>query len=970
MRRFVVLLCVAVSAQGQVCNGGPTNVPAGATAANFANCNALSNGATCNPVTGYGCSTGYTPDALAAFVLACPAGTYDASAARCTANSCVGGLDTPTGAQVSNTVPTTITTGNDLSAFVTPQTGYSCAGSRNAVCTTGGNNRATVATYVCTGLLCSSVGSVTGATTLTAGSVRTGDALTMQQQNGYRCTGTAIAQCMTVNSVAGIVGYTCGPAECTGGITAPTGASVTGTPPAVIKNGDDISVYLQAQAGYSCLGNPQAQAVCATSGITAVSVTAYTCTALSCASLSAPTGTAVIVQRATATNTDVTANLQVQTGYSCSGTALAMCNTANSVASVTGYSCSTLACASFQAPTGAQIVTQQGVNHNQVLTGLLQSAQGYTCSGTPRAVCGTANGAAGVSGYACVPIQCQTFNVPNGADIVAQRASSTGDDLSASISPTAGYTCQGTPRALCTVANGAAGVTGYTCQVNQCQSIGALVGATITTQGPATTGDNLSGRLTPAATYQCTGTPVAVCNTVNGAASVTGYTCSRNRCSSITAPPGATVTLQRAVDNGEVVTANLQSSAGYACTGVATAVCSAQNGAASVTGYTCTQLVCATIGVPTNGQVTQQRTSSTGDNLSPNVGPLPGYTCTGTPISSCSAQNGVALVTGYTCAATTCSSFAVPTGAQATTQTAVSTGQTINANLQAQNGYTCSGTATVFCPTVNNVATVSGYTCVATFQCSSFNAPAGAQVTNPGGVNDGQVVTGRLSAQNGYTCSGTAVTSCPVGGGAASVTGYTCSAQCNSLSAPPGSTVTTQGATTGGQVVTGRLTAQQGYTCSGTATAVCTQVGGTASVSGYTCIATTSCASLAAPPGSNVVTQGATTNGANVLARLAAQPGYSCAGQASASCMQVGGVATVTGTYTCTLQVMCAAITAPTWAVVTTQGGVNNNQDVTAWLAPQQGATRTSLRGLHPSRATRALGQPGPCARSRAALPR
>ena len=937
---IAVVLLVVNDVAGQVCSGGPTvaSLTAGLATGGFTACNALSNGATCVPGTGgYSCTTGYTPNAASSFVLSCPATTYSAAGAQCNANSCPAGVATPLGAGTTATpVVTPVVTGASLVLNFVALTGYTCTGALTAVCATPGG-AATIPTHSCAANQCNSLTAVTGASYGGGVPINTGQALTMTPTGGYVCTGTATAMCTVATGAATVQGYTCSLAQCQGGITSPTGASVTGTVPAVISNGDSLAGNLVAAAGYSCTGTPVA--VCAVSSMNPVTVGGtYACTALNCLSISPPQGASVLVQRATATGSIETTNLAALTGFTCSGVATAACLVANGAASINGYTCTTLFCSSIQAPTGATVPVQQTVNHQQVVTNLLTPLQGYTCTGTGVASCPVANGPASVTGLTCVPIQCNTFTVPTGSSVVAQRTSSTGVDMTGSVSPQPGYSCTGTPTALCLAAGGVASLTGYTCVAINCNSFNGGTGTAIVTQGPVSTGANLVGRITPANGYSCTGTPLALCSAANGVASVTGYTCTITSCSSITAPTGTTVPVQRAVNNGDVVTNDLQVVAGYVCSGVATAACAVANGAATVTGYTCTLTQCSSIAPTVGSQVVTQRNSVTGDDLTANLVPTAGYGCTGTPRAQCNTQNGVASVTGYTCSALLCASVTAPTGSQVITQVAVATGTVINTNLQTQAGFTCTGTATAMCAATNAVATVSGYTCTSNFLCTSLTAPTGATVITQGGVNNGVVVTTRLAAAAGFFCVGTATSVCPVANGAATTTGYTCSTQCTSITAPTGAQVITQGAVGHGNVVTTRLAPAAGFTCSGTASAQCLTANGVATVTGYNCVGATQCASISAPTGAQVITQGAVGHGTIITTRLAPAAGFTCSGTASAQCLTANGVATVTG-YNCVGSTQCASITAPTGAQVITQGAVGHGTVITTRLAPAAGFT-------------------------------
>eukprot|EP00754_Rhynchopus_humris_P041468 Rhum_TRINITY_DN25034_c0_g1::Rhum_TRINITY_DN25034_c0_g1_i1::g.180989::m.180989 len=411
------LLCsLGAGVDAQVCAGGPVpaTIPAGTTTANFANCNALSNGQACQPATGYTCLAGYTPDAMTPLTLNCAGAgnTYDASAARCNAHQCTGGVIPPNGASLVNTgtLPTVIATGVNLATWVQVRAGYSCTGAPTAMCAVAGGNQVTVPTFTCVGLQCNSISAVTGATINNQGQIRTGDVVTLTPAAGFTCTGTGTALCPVAGGVANVQGFSC--TQVCNGISAPAGALVIGSVPTAISNGMDISAFLQAANGFVCTG--AAVASC-TNPPNAATVGGYTCTAMTCTSMQAPSGARVATPQTVTNGQVVTGLLAPQdASWTCSGTATAVCNTQSGVATVSGYACTRIQCTSFAGPTGSTVTNQGAVTTGQDVSGRIAAIAGWTCTGTPVISCPANGQVASITGYTCTQIQCTSFTSPTG----------------------------------------------------------------------------------------------------------------------------------------------------------------------------------------------------------------------------------------------------------------------------------------------------------------------------------------------------------------------------------------------------------------------------------------------------------------------------------------------------------------------------------------------------------------------------
>ena len=824
-------------------------------------------------------------------------GTATSAGTTCTNNACTGAaITTILGMSLSGTaIPASVSTDDNLSTFVTATAGYTCTGTPLAVCTTAGANPVTTTGMTCVANACTA-GTLTLPNglalsgTAVPGSVATATVLTafVTQANGFTCTGIATASCLTAGAnPATVMGITCPANACTQGtLTPPTGSALQGNPiPASISTGIDVTGLLTAAPGYACTGT--AVALCSTAGNNPATAT-YACTANACTGgLTRPAGSSASgtpVPASISTGTDVSALVTPTAGWTCTGTAMSLCTTAGaSAATTTGLTCTANAC-----------------------TGGLTRPAGSSASGTP---------------------------VP--------ASISTGADVSALVTPTAGWTCTGTAMSLCTTAGAsAATTTGLTCTANACTGgLTPPAGAQLAGTAPTTisTGNDVSASLTAQTGFTCVNAAIAVCATAGAnAATTTGMTCSTITCTGLTPPAGAqrtATTLPGTITPGLDVSIHLTAQAGQTCTGTPTAVCATAGAVATTTGMTCVASPGCTGGLtpPANAQrsaVALPASIAQGVTVTQYLAPVAGYTCTGIATAVCGTPGAVAAGTAgtFACVALSCNSVTLPAGiTNGNVMTTYSTGQTITT---VDRGYTCTGTRVATCLTAGGAATIP-LTCTAISCTGGLNIPLNAQqstVTLPTTINSGTVLTQYVVQPTGVTCTGTPVANCATAGpNRADVIGYTCTQNvCTAgLVQPANSVSTITGAVTTGQVVTAGITAATGFMCVNPITATCVTAGSRAVVTPPPCTGLVCALGMTPPTGTTTTSTAAVTSGDVVTQLLTVSTGYSCTGTPVASCTNTAVRATVTG-YTCTLT--SGTCTFPTNLVgYTFAGGANCN---------------------------------------------
>eukprot|EP01060_Flectonema_neradi_P008960 TRINITY_DN16412_c0_g1_i1.p1 TRINITY_DN16412_c0_g1~~TRINITY_DN16412_c0_g1_i1.p1 ORF type:complete len:1371 (+),score=268.65 TRINITY_DN16412_c0_g1_i1:54-4115(+) len=777
-------------------------------------------------------------------------------------------------------------------------------------------------------------GTVRNAVALPAGGVTTGTDVTtyLSAETGKSCTGTATATCLTAGGTATSAGMTCTNFACTAGtITTISGMELSGTPiPASISTDDNIAAYVQATSGYTCTGT--ALAVCATAGANPVTPKSITCPANACTAgtLTLVNGLAlsgVTVPASVATATDLTTYVTQAAGYTCTGTATALCLTAGAnPATVTGITCPANACTqgTLTPPTGSVlsgVTVPASISTGADVTSLLTAAPGYTCTGTALALCVTAGNNPADATYTCTPNTCSGGLTPtpgaspSGATVPATIQ--TGTDVSSLVTATLGYTCTGTALAVCTTAGAnAASTTGHTCTANTCT--GGLTppsGAQLSGAAPASinTGDVVSSLLTPSTGFTCMNAAVALCRTAGAnLAETTGMVCTSVSCSGLTPPTGAQlsgVTLPAAITSNMDMTTYLTQQAGMVCTGTPLAVCGGAGQPATTTGMTCTAAPGCTGGLtpPLNAErsaVALPASITQGLDVTQYLSAKSGYTCSGVATAVCANPGAVpAGTTGtFACVALSCNSVQLPTGiTNGNVLTSYPTGQTITT---VETGYTCTGTRVATCLTAGGVANIP-LTCNPNSCTGGLNIPMNSQLSGvslPTTINSGVSLSQYVVQPTGVTCTGTPIASCSATGtNKADVIGYTCTNNvCTAgLEQPANSISTVTGSVSTGQDVTSGITPATGYTCVNNIKATCVTAGSKAVVTPAPCSGLVCPLGMTPPTGTTTSSTSAVTTGQNVITLLSVVNGYTCTGTPIASCTNTAVKAAVTG-YSCT----------------------------------------------------------------------